>query len=529
MAGADGGLPIRGTGARHGPAPRAVEAETVAVGCDRLHFVTSLANVAALLPPHALARPEDEALVEPASGGRPRRVVRWAEFDDRVTAVATGMAGLGLVAGHRVALSGRNSIEYVLCYLAALRAGFVVVPINEGSSRDELEGILEHSGARVLITDRPDCHRSGVRVVELSESGLDELPVTTPDPLASPPDPESLAVLLYTAGTSGDPKAAMLSHRALLAHCEQISELGMVTSMDTVLLLLPLFHVFGLNAVLGGGLAAGARIVIMDGFTEDVLAAIVDERVTNLPLAPSAIYRLLQDERAGTALAGVATVISGAAPLPARLAEEFRSLSGLRIEQGYGLTEAAPGVSTTYGGDLLGPGHVGRPLNGVEVRIGDGSDDSEPAEIHIRGTNLFSGYWPDGHGGPDEDGWVATGDIGYRTGEELFIVDRARELIIVSGFNVYPAEIEDVIAELPSVGEVAVVGRPHEPTGEQVVAFVTGDVTEEQVRTHVAARVARFKQPAVVNVVDELPRGATGKIRKGALRTLLNAPDEESG
>lgn len=486
--------------------------------------MTSLANVAALLHPHALARPEDEALVEPASQDRPRRAVRWADFDDRVTAVATGLAGLGLVGGHRVALLGKNSIEYVLCYLAALRAGFVVVPINDGSSQDEVDRIVAHSGARVLITDTPERTPAGIGVVELSERGLAKLPVATPDPLASPPDPESLAVLLYTAGTSGEPKAAMLSHRALLAHCDQIARLGMVTTMDTVLLLLPLFHVFGLNAVLGGGLAAGARIVIMDGFAADVPAAIAAEGVTNLPLAPSAIYRLLQDDRTGTALAGVSTVISGAAPLPARLSEEFRTVTGLRVEQGYGLTEAAPGVTTTYGGELLGPGHVGRPLEGVEVRIGDGSDDSEPAEIHIRGTNLFSGYWPDGGGGPDEDGWVATGDVGYRAGEELFIVDRARELIIVSGFNVYPAEVEDVIAELPPVGEVAVVGRSHAPTGEQVVAFVTGDVTEDQVRTHVAARLARFKQPGVVHLVDELPRGATGKIRKGALRSLLHAP-----
>lgn len=484
--------------------------------------MTGLANVAALLTPHAQARPEDEALVEPAGPGRARRVVRWADFDDRVTRLATGLAELGLVAGHRVALLGGNSIEYVLCYLAALRAGFVVVPINVGSSADELERILTHSGARVLITDAPERGIDGVPTVVLSEDGLAALPTADPEPLASPPDPESLAVLLYTAGTSGDPKAAMLSHRALLAHCAQVSELGLVTSADTVLLLLPLFHVFGLNAVLGSGLAAGARIVIMDGLAEDVLGAVAAEGVTNLPLAPSAIFRLLSDDRCADALSGVSTVISGAAPLPTRLADEFRETTGLRVEQGYGLTEAAPGVSTTHGADLLGPGHVGRPLPGVEVRIGDGSDDSEPARIHVRGTNLFSGYWPDGAGGPDEDGWIDTGDVGYRTGDDLFLVDRARELIIVSGFNVYPAEIEDVISELPPVGDVAVIGQPHLPTGEQVVAFVTGDVTEEQVRTHVAARLARFKQPSAVHLVDELPRGATGKIRKGALRDLLD-------
>jgi len=189
------------------------------------------------------------------------------------------------------------------------------------------------------------------------------------------------------------------------------------------------------------------------------------------------------------------------------------------------LTEAGPGVSATLGGPLLGHGHVGRPLPGVEVRIGNGSEPGEPGEIFIRGDNLFSGYWPSGKGGPDAGGWFGTGDVGYLSRSDLFLVDRSRELIIVNGFNVYPAEVEQAIAELPEVESVAVVGRPDLRTGEQVVAFVTGSaITVDAVEAHCAVRLAKFKRPRLVRIVEELPRGATGKVQKGVLRhSLLDA------
>ncbi len=206
----------------------------------------------------------------------------------------------------------------------------------------------------------------------------------------------------------------------------------------------------------------------------------------------------------------------------------FTERTGVRVEQGYGLTEAAPGVSATLGGPLLGHGHVGRPLPGVEIRIGDGSEPGEPGEIFIRGDNLFSGYWPSGEGGPDAEGWFDTGDIGYLNRGDLFLVDRSRELIIVNGFNVYPAEVEQAIAELPEVESVAVVGQPDLRTGEQVVAFVTGSaITIDDVEAHCAVRLAKFKRPRLVRIVEELPRGVTGKVQKGVLRhSLLDVQPE---
>jgi long-chain acyl-CoA synthetase len=481
-------------------------------------------NLADLVARQAEARPGAVALVQPMPV---RRTMTWAELDRRIDAVAAGLSAHGLVAGHRIAIFGPNSIEFVVAYFATLRAGYVAVPINPQSTANELRAMINDSGARVLFTAAAQ-PLEGVHQIDLTLRGLDELSNAAAEPVSSPKDPEALAVLLYTAGTSGEPKAAMLSHRALLNHLDSVVSFEILDRESVVLAMLPLFHVFGLNAVLGSWAMAGARLVIMDGF-EGFPEVLAGEAITNVPLAPPVLARILEDERAVASLGSVSTVVSGAAPLPVDLREQFTARTGLRVDQGYGLTEAAPGVSATLGGELLGHGHVGRPLPGVEIKIGDGTDPTEPGEIWIRGDNLFSGYWPDGRGGPGELGWFPTGDVGYLLDGELFLVDRARELIIVNGFNVYPAEVEEAIAELPGVESVAVVGRPYRRTGEQVVAFVTGaGLSVEAVNQYCADRLAKFKRPGLVQLVEDLPRGVTGKVRKGVLKQSLEAASERT-
>lgn len=490
---------------------------------------SSLTNLAELLAKQAAERPDTSAIIEP---GTVRRSLTWSQLDAQVTAVAAGLAAHGLVAGHRVALLGPNGIEFVIAYLAVLRAGYVAVPVNTQSTAEDVRAMLHDSGARVLFVS-PDHQLSSsyfgdVHLVTLSQEGLDALTQIGRGEVTSPQDREALAVLLYTAGTSGRPKAAMLTHRALIAHLEQIATFGLIDPETTMVAVLPLFHVYGLNAVLGGWLRGGARLVVVDGMTDAFFDIVRDEGITNLPVSPALLARMLASDRLVEALGAVTTVVSGAAPLPDDLRLAFTERTGLRVEQGYGLTEAAPGVSATLGGPLLGHGHVGRPLPGIEIRIGNGSEPGEPGEIFIRGDNLFSGYWPSGEGGPDADGWFGTGDIGYLSGGDLFLVDRSRELIIVNGFNVYPAEVEQAIAELPEVTSVAVVGRPDVRTGEQVVAFVTGStITVDGVEAHCAVRLAKFKRPRLVRIVEELPRGATGKVQKGVLRhSLLDGQPE---
>ena len=452
------------------------------------------------------------------------RRLTWSELDQAVDRTAQGLAAAGLVPGYRVLLLVANSIEFVTSYLGILRAGLVAVPLNTGLTKPEVATVAAHSGARLAIADAVLAERvEGVRTVAPDELQGDV-------PLPPPIDPESLAVLLYTSGTSGDPRAAMLTHRALSANVRNLTELGedRMGPEDVVLAVLPMFHAFGLNAVLGWAVATGAALIVERRFDpEQTLELIRRYGVTRLPLAPPALHALLTRPDLRDALKTVKVVLTGASTLDRALADRFEQASGLYVHQGYGLTEASPGVTTTLGEAAPKPGSVGRPLPNVELRIADeqGEDveGDDPGEILIRGGNLFSGYWPDGVDGPDAEGWYRTGDVGYLdTDGDLFLVDRLRELIIVSGFNVFPSEVEEVLVAAPGVREAAVIGIPSEETGEAVKAFVVplpdASVDVATVRAYAEGRLARFKSPVEIEVVDHLPHSVTGKVAKGRLR-----------
>jgi long-chain acyl-CoA synthetase len=518
-------------------------------------------NVADLLRLRSDEHPDRIALVE-AYGTE--RSVTWSELEGRVDACARGLAELGLVTGNRIAIAMVNGVDFVTAYLGALRAGLTAVPANPRSATGELMRMLADSGALVVIGDETTATtvRSAVAGLEDALRGADDalrsrssiprivVAQTTPvdgelgfdalltgdgRPVVSPADAEALALLLYTSGTSGRPRGAMLTHRALLANVAQTAaiEPPPVRSDDVVLGLLPLFHVYGLNAVLGQVLACGARLVLLDHFDSDETLDLVDRSgITNLPVAPPVIAAWAGRPDLRDKLSGVRFVLSGAGPLDPDLAEEFESAAGVTVHQGYGLTEAAPVVTSTLtatGGSAV-PGSVGNAIPGVEIEVRDGSGrpvaGDDPAQIWVRGANLFSGYWPDGVDGPDEDGWYATGDIGVRSPEgDLILVDRLRELVIVSGFNVYPTEVEEAIAAVSGVAETAVIGTPDEESGEAVQAYIVAadDVvsTEElvdRVRSHCEVSLARFKWPKRITVVEGLPHSANGKVAKGRLR-----------
>ncbi|MET9313879.1 AMP-binding protein [Kribbella sp. NPDC003505] len=452
------------------------------------------------------------------------RRLTWDELDQAVDRTAQGLAAAGLVPGYRVLLLVANSIEFVTSYLGILRAGLVAVPLNTGLTEAELATVTAHSGARLAIAGPGLADRfEGIRTV-----APDELQGHAP--LLPSIDPETLAVLLYTSGTSGDPRAAMLTHRALAANVRNLGELGedRMGPDDVVLGVLPMFHAFGLNAVLGWAVATGAALVVEQRFDpEQTLDLIRRYGVTRLPLAPPALHALLTRTDLRDALTTVKVVLTGASSLDRALADRFEQASGHHVHQGYGLTEASPGVTTTLGEAEPKPGSVGRALPNVEIRIADerGEDveGDDPGEILIRGGNLFSGYWPDGVDGPDADGWYRTGDVGFLDGDgDLFLVDRLRELIIVSGFNVFPSEVEDVLVAAPGVREAAVIGVPSEETGEAVKAFVVplpdASVDVAAVREYAGSRLARFKCPVEIEVVENLPHSVTGKVAKGRLR-----------
>ncbi|TIC89249.1 long-chain fatty acid--CoA ligase [Nocardioides sp. GY 10113] len=509
------------------------------------------ADVAELLSAAAADLPQRLAVIE--AGGRG---VTWGQLDEEVSRLATGLGEAGIVAGHRVMIALGNRLEFVAGYLAVLRAQAVAVPVNPGSTEAELAWLIPDSGARLVLADQESIdavraairggagERVGVVVVDVpprpGERAYQDLCSATPSPVPPLPDPERLAVLLYTSGASGRPRAAMLSHRALLANVEQVAAVSppMINSDDVVLGLVPLFHVYGLNAVLGGVLRHRAKLVLTDRFDpEGTLDLIEDEACSVVPVAPPVFAHWIGVDGLAERLGPVRLVLSGSAPLSAETIEDFQAGARVPVHQGYGLTEAAPVVTTTLHSGQPKIGSVGSALGGIELRLVDeygeprsAADADDPGEIQIRGANLFSGYWPDGADGPGEGGWWSTGDVGFLDAEgDLYLVDRIKDLVIVSGFNVYPIEVEQVIAEVAGVRAVAVVGVPDAGTGEAVVAYVvpTPEVAPDGAADLVAAvqrrcqeQLAGFKRPARVEVVETLPRTVTGKIRKGVLRGI---------
>jgi long-chain acyl-CoA synthetase len=444
----------------------------------------------------------------------------WAELDRAVTRAALALLAAGTAAGDRVALELGTGIPFALLYLGALRAGLVAVPVNPAYTQPEIEHILRDSGATLHLT------------AATADTLLAEPPEGA-DPRADRAG-EEVAVLLYTSGTSGRPKGAMLSARALLANVDQLAavEPPVLRADDVVFVPLPMCHVFGLNAGLGMALRVGATIVLADRFDPAAtLATMAAEQVTAVLGVPGHYAQWLRQPGVADGFASVRFAMSGSATLPAAVVDAYAEL-GVVLHDGYGLTEAAPVVTiNTIGHDDADdrkptPGSIGLPLPGVETELrdadGEATGPDDPGRLFVRGANLFSGYWPDGSDGPDADGWFGTGDIAVTDDNgELHLVGRSAELVIVNGFNVYPAEVEAVFAAQPGVGEVAVVGVPDETTGEAVRAYLVpaphATLDPDALRTAAARSLARFKLPRDIEIVSELPRTVTGKIMKWQL------------
>ncbi|MGI5247019.1 AMP-binding protein [Dactylosporangium sp. CA-139066] len=466
-------------------------------------------------------------------------VLTWAELDAQVDAVAAALTALDLAPGDRVGIALPNVPEFAAVFFGVLRAGLVAVPVNPAYTARELEHVLTDSGAAVLVATQAVTEAVGergpARQFTLGRN-LGEL-FTPAAEVAAAGGGEDLAVLLYTSGTAGAPKGAMLPHRALVANHEQLERIDPppVAPDDVLLLAVPLFHAYGLNSGLGAVAYHGACGVLVERFDPaDSLEVIERHGVTGVVgVPPMYIAWSLMGERLARAWAGVRLAVCGASPLDPAAERRFAETTGRSVHQGYGLTEGAPVLTSTLASPSIKPGSIGRPIPGVEVRLVDAAgedvepdeDDgtTDPGEIVARGRNFFLGYWPDGASGPGEGGWWATGDVAYADEDgDLFIVDRLGELILVSGFNVYPHEVESVLAAHEDVLEAAALGVPHPYTGQTVKAIVVrrpgSQVTAEELIAHCERNLARFKCPTAVEFVAELPHSATGKVRKGVLR-----------
>jgi long-chain acyl-CoA synthetase len=477
------------------------------------------------------------------------KVTTYGELREHVAGFRGGLASVGVGDGDRVALLLGNSPQFVVAYLATLGLGAVAVPLNPTSPAPELESELGTVGAKVVIVDKVSASNwAGVDRVEvatvetvISTEAADDLGAVNFDDLLAeaplPPvdvDGSHLAVLMFTSGTAGAPRAAMLTHGNLMANLDQsMSADGHIDAHDVIYGVLPLFHIFGLNVVIGLGLRVGATLLLVQRFDPSTaVQSIQDRGVTVIPGAPALWAAFAHfDELPPDAFASVRLALSGASRLSVTVAEAMRDRFGIEIREGYGLTEASPVVTTSTGSPVRF-GSVGRKLSGVEIRLVNADGDAlvgDVGEIWVKGANVFPGYYEDPEATAavfTDDGWLRTGDMATTDDDGyLYLVDRSKDLIIVSGFNVYPAEVEEMLLLHPLVLEAAVVGVPHPHTGEAVKAYVVtppdADVDEDALIEHSLDHLARYKCPTKIIFVDALPRNATGKLVRRSLDDAL--------
>lgn len=495
-------------------------------------------------------RAPDKVALEFRGVGGSQRTLTYESLHAEAESVAAGLQTWGLRKGDRVAFLAGNSPEFVIVYLAVARIGAVMVPINTRYRRLELGHILADCAPRLLLTERSllpllddlGSQREAIEAVLLVEEL--ESWKGDPDALRLPIiDGDDLVFLMYTSGTTGRSKGAMMSHNAIMATMTALLSAWAWEPGDRLLLVLPLFHTHGLVVGLHCALAAGATVLLRPQFeAQQTLDELRAGRATTFFAVPTIYVRLVEElrsllpeERAG--LSAMRLFCSGSAPLAPETFRGFQELAGHTILERYGMTETGMNLSNPYAGPRVA-GSVGTPLPGVSARIvrvgGDvvGLEDVLPGaegELLVRGANLFSGYWNAEEKtvasfSRDAQGkrWFHTGDLARQdpaTGA-ITLLGRKHELIISGGFNIYPREIEEMLVTYPGIREAAVIGIPHEEWGEVPAAWlvVEGLLDEAALREWCRTQLAAFKAPKVFHIVDSLPRNAMGKVQKNLLK-----------
>ena len=473
-------------------------------------------NLARVLADAATAHGERPALVG-------AETMTYGELDRRAAVAAACLRERGVVAGDRIAVKLPNGSAFLAACFGALRLGAIVVPLNVLLAPPEVEARLKASTPRVLVEAEADLEGEVEPSAELVER-------ESSDP----------AVILFTSGTSGTSKGAVLTHGSLEAAATNATGALRLGPDDVVLGVAPFSHVLGLATGILSTFLAGAAIAVVTRFdADDTLAVMARTRTTILLGVPSMCIALCQAARSADELPPVRIAHVGGAAVPVEVARDFERTFGGEVYEGYGLTELS-GIATTYvHGQLRKPGSVGMALVGTELRIvaleGTPLPAGEVGEVQFRGPSVITGYWNDPQATTDAldaDGWLATGDVGYVDAEGyLFLVDRKKEMIIRGGYNVYPREVEEALYAHPDVLEAAVIGIPHQTLGEEVAALVVTrpgtSPSPAEIKQWTKERVAAYKYPRRVLFVGDLPKGPTGKILKRAIdRDALLAEDE---
>ncbi|WP_375001672.1 class I adenylate-forming enzyme family protein [Aeromicrobium sp. CTD01-1L150] len=460
------------------------------------------------------------------------RTWTYADLRDQVSAWADRFAAAGVARGDRILLVAPSSAEYVPAYHGILAHGAVAVTVNSMSTAAELGYFLADSGSRLVIA-APDCEAAareavgpdGPDVWILAPGDL-EVPADVPPPVDLPDD--AGAVIMYTSGTTGRPKGAELSHRNIVLSGESVIEALGVSADDRWASALPLFHVFGQVTVMRTAFHAGASLSLLPKFDGRALLDLtIAHRITVLSGVPTmwnAMVNVDAEFEPG-AFEDLSWAVSGGAGLPGEVSRAFLERFGCELLSGYGLTETAAAGACNRAGAPRKEGSVGIPWPGVEVRVLDTDRQPVPhgevGEIAIRSEMVMKGYWnrPDATAEVMHDGWFLTGDLGKVDDEDyVWVVDRKKDLVIRGGYNVYPREVEEVLYEHPDILEAAVVGLPDDYLGEEIAAIIAlcpgATFDASAMRAWVGERLSAYKVPRVYQVVDELPKGATGKILK---------------
>jgi long-chain acyl-CoA synthetase len=479
------------------------------------------------------------------SGGRPAvrladSVLTYEGLDDASARVAGLLLERGFAPGDRVGIMMPNIPQFAAVYYGVLRAGGVVVPMNPLLKSREVAYYLKDSGARLAFAwsgaadeARLGAGQAGAEVTAVDPGTFHEtLAGARPSADVAERQDSDTAVILYTSGTTGQPKGAELTHENLRRNAEVVAvRLMALTADDVIFGGLPLFHSFGQTCTLNVAVAAGASVTLLPRFDPvqalDLLAA---HRVTIFCGVPTMYGALLGvRDRDRYDVSALRICISGGAALPVEVLHRFEEAFGCMVLEGYGLSETSPVASFNHPDRERKAGSIGTPIEGVEMRLlsddGEEVPVGEVGEIAIRGHNVMKGYWerPEATAEAIRDGWFRTGDMARVDADGyFFVVDRKKDLVIRGGYNVYPREIEEVLHEHPAVAEAAVIGVPHEQLGEEVAAVVAlkegTSATPEELREHVKSQVAAYKYPREVYIVDALPKGPTGKILKREIK-----------
>ncbi|MCY1127422.1 malonyl-CoA synthase [Frigidibacter sp. RF13] len=471
------------------------------------------------------------------------RSISHAAFLARAAQMAGALRVAGLRPGDRVALQLEKSAEMLAVIAGAIQAGVIFLPLNTAYTPAELSYFITDAEARLLLADPSRmgalaemASAAGVPLMSLGSDGTGDfgmLAATQPERSATEPRAASdLAAFLYTSGTTGRSKGAMLSHGNLLSNAEVLAREWRFTRADVLLHALPIFHTHGLFVATNVALIAGAPMIFQPKFDADEVIRLLPQ-ATAMMGVPTFYTRLLADPRLDRALtAHMRLFISGSAPLLAETHRDWEARTGHRVLERYGMTETNMNTSNPYEGDRRA-GTVGIALPGVEVKVCDTTGAELPrgevGVIEVRGPNVFQGYWRMPEKTREElrdDGFFITGDLGTMSADGyVTIVGRAKDLVISGGFNVYPKEVEELIDALPGVLESAVIGVPHPDFGEAVVAVVVSEAQEgatvEAIRTALQGQLAKFKQPKHIEMRAELPRNTMGKVQKALLRAEL--------